>query len=174
MNGELTYPNGVVVFDLDNCISHDAWRRVKIEPAMVSAFRRYHAYHSLCSHDRYGNRELVDKALDAGHSVFILTARPELYRPQTEFWLMRNGIPYVALLMRPERCTLSSAGLKRLMVEGWLPEYGVVAARDVVAAYDDRPDVVAGWRAAGVAKAEVAALDHGHASMYAEMMYREL
>lgn len=36
----------------------------------------------------------------AGMKIIVVTARPEIYRPDTEWWLRRHGIPYHSLLMR--------------------------------------------------------------------------
>lgn len=127
-----------VIVDLDNCIADDAWRIPRINWQKSNPMERYHDYHSLSGFDALGNRDIVDQ-----HCVenIILTARPTLYRAITEEWLARNRVPYKYLIMRNNDDHQHSAALKRQMFY-WLPALYNVAWTDIVAAYDDREDVI--------------------------------
>jgi hypothetical protein len=74
----------------------------------------------------------------------------------TKEWLRRNKIPYEYLVMRNENDNRPSLDLKRTMLN-WLPHIYGVPTEDIVAAYDDRPDVVDMYIRAGI-KAEVRAI----------------
>src|SRR5579862_9309588 len=98
-----------LILDLDNCIADDGWRIRYINWKHPDLFVRYHQYHSLSPWDQIGNRELFQST---PHRVFILTARPVLYREMTEEWLRRNGVTYAAMLMRNNHDTRHGVALK--------------------------------------------------------------
>lgn len=136
-----------VIVDLDNCIADDAWRIPRINWAKSNPLDRYHDYHSLSGFDQLGNEDIL---LAPRHErLVILTARPLSYRAITEEWLHRNGVNYWHLLMRNTSDHRSSLELKRTML-GWLQELYNVPLRQVVAAYDDRPDIVEMFREHGL------------------------
>jgi hypothetical protein len=128
-----------VILDLDNCIADDAWRVPHINWQKKDPLERYHEYHSLSAFDAVGNADLF-----AGHhhEVIVFTARPVLYSAVTQEWLRRNGVPVKHLIMRNLGDHRPSVELKRHMLH-WLPELYDVPWGEIVAAYDDRPDVVA-------------------------------
>lgn len=43
--------------------------------------------------------ELMYKLIHAGHHIIIYTARKEWWRAETEMWLLKNEVPYHALVM---------------------------------------------------------------------------
>ena len=131
------------IVDLDNCIADDAWRIPSINWQKINPMERYHDYHSLSGFDGIGNRDIVDRE---GVENIIFTARPVMYRAITEEWLKRHNVPYKFLVMRNNNDHQHSASLKRQMFY-WLPAMYDVAWTDIVAAYDDRPDVVEMFRA---------------------------
>ena len=135
-----------VIVDLDNCIADDAWRIPRIDWQKKDPLERYHAYHSLSAFDEVANTDIFDRA---GFEVIVFTARPVLYRPATEEWLRRNGVPFKHLIMRNNTDHRPSVELKRQMLF-WLPELYGVQWKDIFAAYDDRPDVVDMFRRNGV------------------------
>jgi hypothetical protein len=131
-----------VILDLDNCIADDAWRIPRIRWDKTDPLERYHDYHSLAAFDAVGNEDLFERG---GLGVVIFTARPVLYRPATEEWLRRNRVAYHHLIMRNTHDHRKSVELKRQMLH-WLPELYDVPWQRIVAAYDDRPDVVEMFR----------------------------
>jgi hypothetical protein len=132
----------VAIFDLDNCISDDHWRMDRINMKDPNPNSRYHEYHSLSPFDRFGhkNRFLIKKHQEAGHGIIIMTARPVSLYHSTAHWLKDWSVPFVALIMRPEGVHLRSVDLKETMVKGAIMT-GFSLDR-IVAAYDDRQDVV--------------------------------
>lgn len=144
------------ILDLDGCISDDAWRIEHISLTDPDPFRRYHAYHQRAAWDVVRNHDLFS---DPSAAYLILTARPVFYRGMTQEWLRRAGIPVHALLMRNNDDHRPSPELKRAQL-AWLPEYGVSLA-EIVAAYDDREDVVSVYREAGLMAHRRAIHNHG-------------
>ena len=131
-----------IILDLDNCIADDAWRIPRINWQKSNPIERYHEYHSLSAFDGVGNTDLFS---GNHHKVIVFTARPVLYSFITFEWLKRNGIRAEHVVMRNNDDRRNSVDLKRHMLH-WLPEHYGVAWQDVVAAYDDRPDVVEMYR----------------------------
>lgn len=143
----------MIILDIDNCIADDRWRIPRIEWQFSDPNRRYHAYHSLAPWDEPGNRDLF-----AGRTsgIAIFTARPTLYNAATREWLARAGVRWTHLLMRNTTDHSHSIDLKAKQLQWLLSEYGVKHS-EIEAAYDDRPDVVEMYRAAGL-RAEVRAI----------------
>jgi hypothetical protein len=129
-----------IIVDLDNCIADDAWRIPRINWQKANPMERYHDYHSLSGFDDLRNEDiLMSAACDV--AILVFTARPLQYRPMTEEWLRRKGVPFKHLIMRNNNDHRPSLELKRHMLH-WLPEVYGVRWGSIVAAYDDRPDVV--------------------------------
>jgi hypothetical protein len=136
---------GVIILDLDNCISDDGWRISRILPAGTP--HRHHAYHSLLAWDRYVPDDIIERANRAHERIAILTSRPQMYRPATEEWLRRNGVRYSALLMRDNVDNRHSIDVKYQQVQ-WLlsGEYGPASVSAISMAYDDRSEIVDMYR----------------------------
>lgn len=127
-----------VVFDLDNCLADDSWRR----PFIGSA-----NFHQMCEADPCPSDRLalVRRHAAARHRIVILTSRPEQVRLQTQEWLAQHGIWADRVLMRPRGDSRSSVLLK----PGLLLASGI-EVDDIVAVYDDRQDVLDALRNIGV------------------------
>lgn len=132
-----------IIVDIDNCIADDAWRIPRINWQKSNPAERYHDYHSLSGFDAAGNLEIFEDHHAAG--VILFTARPVAYRALTEEWLRRKGLNYDFLVMRNNNDHRPSVELKRGMLH-WLPEVYGVPWSSIVAAYDDRKDVVEMYR----------------------------
>lgn len=142
----------MVILDLDNCISDDAWRIPRIQWQHEDKMRRFHEYHSLSPWDECGNRGVLDGV--APQNVAIFTARPVHYRTITEEWLRRNSIGYHVLMMRNDDDHRPSSLLKQTQL-GWLIEHFAVKKSDIFMAYDDRSDVVGMYRANGIPATQI-------------------
>lgn len=136
-----------IIIDLDNCIANDAWRIPKINWQKSNPMERYHDYHSLSGFDKPGNLEIFVEHRDA--VVIVFTARPVLYHAITEEWLKRNRIPFDYLVMRNNADHRHSLELKETMLK-WLPDAYNIKLEWVVAAYDDRADVVEMYKSHGI------------------------
>lgn len=136
-----------IIVDLDNCIADDSWRIPKINWQKSNPMERYHEYHSLSAFDKPGNLDIFAANPDAVGIVF--TARPVHYHAVTEEWLRRHRIPFQYLVMRNNHDHRSSTELKQTMLR-WLPDAYGIPLESIVAAYDDRPDVVEMYKAHGL------------------------
>lgn len=134
-----------IILDLDNCIADDAWRIPKINWQKSDPMDRYHDYHSLSAFDDLRNEDILVGVREGTEAAIIFTARPVQYRAITEEWLRRKEVPFRYLIMRNNNDRRPSLELKRTMLH-WLPEVYDVPWNSVVAAYDDRPDIVAMYR----------------------------
>lgn len=166
----------VIILDLDNCIADDSERVGLINWNVGNPDERYEAYHSLCGDDRAHLAGLdvdIFRAINGAHMVgqlvqranldahrryvehpesvrtFILTARPVTVAEQTKKWLHSHDIRFEAVLHRNVGDHRKSVDVKRSQL-GWMFEHYGVKAEDVVAALDDREDIVEMYRAHGI------------------------
>jgi hypothetical protein len=126
-----------VLMDLDNCLSDDGWRIKYIDPGL-KLFDRYHKYHSLSPFDDFPltAQDLIDSIKE---NIIIVTARPDMFRHSTEYWLTAKGINFSRIIMRQTDVHGSSVDLKRQAVNKLLFNINI---EDIVCCYDDRPDVL--------------------------------
>lgn len=126
------------IFDIDGCLSDDRKRRHLLP--------NWDVYHQ-----RLGNDELyapvasLIRSASTSFKVALVTGRPTTFRQETIAWLIRNGVEYDLLLMRPAGDKTPSPGLKigLLTEEGiWAPNIGMVV--------DDRSDVLSAFNRWGV------------------------
>jgi hypothetical protein len=136
----------VIILDLDNCIADDKWRIPRINWQTDNPLWRYHDYHSLSGFDNAHNHELY---INTRHDIVIFTARPIMYQAITQEWLKRHGVGYAMLLMRDMEDHSHSVELKQKQLNALFENTDVKAA-DIVAAFDDRPDVVQMYRKFGI------------------------
>lgn len=142
-----------VIFDLDNCLADDRARIPLINWEAPTADLRYEAYHWRCGEDEIGNFDVFCDHIAKGAMPIFLTARPLSVESPTRQWLLKlfRGTPvqpHYHLIMRNIGDHRPSVDVKRWQVHS-LPEYGV-ELDDVIAAYDDREDVVEMYRALGL------------------------
>lgn len=135
-----------VIFDLDNCLANDAWRIPRIAWHVPNPDLRYQTYHALSPFDEAANTDLVHAWARQGCSILISTARPSWMRAATLEWMRRKvRLNPVALFMREHGDHRPSAVLKEEHLERGL---AWCLDRDgLLHAYDDRPDVIAMYRA---------------------------
>jgi hypothetical protein len=137
------------LWDLDNCLADDSARIALINWSEQNAFKRYEAYHEACENDPVGNYPLFARMRDQQVTPVFLTARPLSIREKTLAWISNNlGIEEPMLIMRNIFDHRPSVDVKREMVAA-LPNYDI-ADLDIVAAFDDRQDIVDMYRACGL------------------------
>lgn len=144
---------GYTIFDLDNCLSDDGWRIPRIDWSAGDNFRRYHNYHSLAPFDSPAHREAFADARRRS-AIILLTSRPIHYRAATVEWLNRHHLNFEILLMRNDHDHRHSVEVKRWQL-AQLVHYDL-HLDDVLAAYDDRPEIVAMYREHGILAYEMA------------------
>ena len=129
----------VRIVDLDATISDDRWRLFCIDPNIDDPHDKYLSYHLLCEHDDLMNEWIVR---DSPVPIVFVTSRPEYVRGKTEAWLAAHFITYEALYMRPNDNELPSDVLKPRLL--WQVCNDLCC--DVETAFDDRQDVLQGYR----------------------------
>lgn len=128
----------VIILDIDNCIADDSWRIPRINWSVADPLNRYHDYHSLSGFDNAHNHDLY---INMRCDIVIFTARPILYQATTLEWLKRHGVGHQLLMMRDMDDHSPSVELKEKQLQALFANTDVKAT-DIVAAFDDRPDVV--------------------------------
>lgn len=142
----------IAIFDLDGCLADDRRRRPLL-PAHGVSDPDYDAYHADCGDDPVINADVVRGHQKAGHHLLFITARPEKYSNDTLAWLHAKFYPLdqFSLLMRPNDDHTPSPTLKVSLFE----EDDEFHWGDVVAAYDDRSDILDAYAAKGVTNCRV-------------------
>lgn len=138
--------DNIAVFDLDGCIANDLWRRDRIPPNPTTGLH-YDFYHAGCGEDQVlvpGSVRLQEH-IDAGDFIAFATARPFKCAEMTTKWIAKNfGIQPnkdFLILMRKNEDDRGSVEVKREFV-GYLRTYERDSGRKIIAAYDDRQDIV--------------------------------
>lgn len=141
----------VAIFDLDGCLCDDRRRRRLLpRDPLFATDDDYVAYHEDLGNDPPMNLDIVDAHIALGHRIAFVTARPQRYYVETIEWLENHFDEDLAcdfiLLMRKQGDNSHSPQLKTRLVDdcaafGWA---------NVVAAYDDRADVLEAYARRGV------------------------
>jgi len=133
----------MIICDIDNCISDDAWRAIFVNHDAATIDDIWRAYHMAAFMDTAENLDVV-----RGKSVCFITAMPEEYRSERERWL-RDWLPEDcdwSLLMRPTGDHTPSVELKRRLLQ-----YVTSVGEEVIEmCYDDREDICAMYREEGL------------------------
>jgi hypothetical protein len=131
----------MILIDIDNCISNDAWRIPLIDWEASDPDQRFHAYHMASLLDAPANLH----KLEGAEEVIALTAMPERYARVRRAWLKEHAPAVGRVVMRPETDHRPSVELKRSMIT-YLVSQRLLRLDEVRAAYDDRPEIIAMYR----------------------------
>lgn len=137
-----------VVFDLDGVIADASHRQRHLRDGR----RDWDAFFDDCVHDTVlPAGAALAAAVDEGHTVVILTARPDRVVHATVDWLAANGIRHDVLVLRPRGDRRSSADFKR-------DELATLVAQgaQIVAVVEDSPPNLAMLRDEGYPAVPVA------------------
>lgn len=137
----------VVIWDLDNCLADDLWR-VPLIDWHLRGDERYARYGENCDQDTLHNLDKFEFMCKLGTPV-VITGRTELLRAPTLRWTAQLGINPRNVLMRPLGVRTPAAQLKLNMLRQRF------FSHQVVAAFDDLPDVVAAYRSFGIASTQL-------------------
>lgn len=132
----------ITILDLDNCIVDDEWRIHWLRDG------NYDAYHRAACLDPPPTSDVVLPE----SKIVIITGRPDLYHKATINYMLRYGLGDAKLFMRPRGDSRPSPAFKASVV---MQHFNIT---DIVAAYDDREDIVAAYRSIGL-PAEVLAIN---------------
>jgi hypothetical protein len=134
----------LVIFDLDGCISDDAWRFDFVREH-EDADERFSTYHDALHLDEplYEGIRLLNRCVRAGMFPVFVTARPEAHRANTASWLehhteLKMGRDYL-IMMRENGDARPTVEIKRDCISAIT---NALPNAKIVAAYDDREDVV--------------------------------
>ncbi len=152
-------PVRVAIFDLDGCIFDDEWRMKLIKP--VGEPDRFGEYHRALTKDAVlaAGANALRSHMNNGDGIAFITARPESVRQETaEVLRACFNIPFptdnFCLFMRDDdEEGIGSVSLKRSMLDRTNRQLTV--HHEIVAAYDDRPDVIAMYLEEGIAGARI-------------------
>lgn len=154
----MTRQQHISIWDLDNCLSDDAWRIPRIDWSARCPGDRYAAYHAAAGEDACAVRNAaLFKAWRAfGTAPVFATGRPEAIRRETQDWIERHfGIRPTrdSLFMRGDADHRPSVVLKRDMLDLIRAAH---PGAQIALAFDDHADIVAMYRDEGVAALRLA------------------
>lgn len=144
----------VVMFDLDGCVSDDTWRQHLLPPPGTKGNEPYKAYHEECNKDPLlpsGSAILRDH-IKQGHIILFCTARPITVGERTAEWVAANfGLTPqdFSILMRQAGDERGSVDLKAEFAD-FIIKNSKSNGSPIVAAYDDREDIVEMYRSKGL------------------------
>lgn len=134
-----------VIFDLDGCLADDEWRRHYLPPEGTTDPGKYADYHRRCTFDSPMNLALF-KRMSSGIMPIFVTARSTAYEALTRHWIETVlGCPDYLLRMRHESSRFNSPDFKSEVAKRFLDIGG-----NIVAAFDDRIDVLEAYFALGI------------------------
>jgi len=143
-------PQGVIICDIDgtlaNCRHRLHWLRQ--EP------KNWTRFFEEMIHDTPRD-EILENVLayqETGHPIFLVSGRPDNYRPQTETWLRHfcGGLEYQALFMRRAGDHRPDTIIKEEILKRYFPDLSCI--KYVV---DDRPSVLRMWANHGLQTIDV-------------------
>jgi hypothetical protein len=154
----------LAVFDIDGCLSDDRHRlHLLPEKDGNTPHEAYDAYNELAPSDPpipsgfLALQGLITRYRGCDFRVLFLTARPVKYRQQTEVWLGKEGVANLKepiraeTWMRPNGDFQTSPDLKIDLLSSYIEKLiGEGNDVEVVAAYDDRIDVLSAYAAKGL------------------------
>lgn len=156
--------DNVVMFDLDGCVSNDTWRRGRI-PEGANKCEDYQHYHDGCGDDPlmgHGAR-LLEKHIVDGDFITFTTSRPFNVAEKTAKWISNHfkiaPVQDFMILMRKDNDDRSAVDIKREFVKH-MRAFERETGKKVIAAYDDRLDIINMYRELGLNAAVVN--EHGY------------
>jgi len=147
------------ISDLDGCISNDQWRFKDVDHSVKDPSERYAKYHSLMSLDKPRNMAIIRAECKVAKPL-IITARPEEFRPDTNWWVNKHFPRFVEnknVLMRPNGDHSPSPACKIELLQGWL---SMNPSAKIVLAIDDREDILEAYKTIGIKSLHVVCGDY--------------
>ncbi len=88
--------------------------------------------------------EKVSKYRENGHSIVLLSGRPDTYREATKRWLEKHDFQYDVLLMRRADDRRSDTDVKKGIYDRCLEKYKIECV------FDDIPSIIRMWQEQGL------------------------
>lgn len=138
----------VIIFDLDGTIALIDHRKHFIE--CPSSEQDWSSFYEACDEDELNQPiAAIIEQLSFDYYILIMSGRSAQVRNKTVEWLLKNGISYDKLIMRPEVDFTPDEILKKK----WAEEVGL---EKIAMVFDDRDKVVKMWRSLGLTCLQVA------------------
>jgi phosphoglycolate phosphatase-like HAD superfamily hydrolase len=132
-----------VIFDMDGTLCDTS----SIEHLVKGPDKDYPAFHA-ASATCPANGDVVEAAKaqhDQGRAVLVVTSREFIWRDMTLDWLVEQGVPHDALYMR-----IVGDYRKDVLVKTDILAQIAADGFTVLAAWDDKSDIVDLWREHGI------------------------
>jgi predicted kinase len=129
----------VIVSDMDGTLSDCSHRQGWVEKTP----KDWDTFFSLCKFDSL-RKEVYDQVVSYNLPIVIVSARPEKCRKDTECWLNKFNINYVALIMREDHDSRPDTEVKRDIYNKYLKNLSIVKI------FDDRPSIISLWSELGL------------------------
>jgi hypothetical protein len=145
----------VVIWDYDGTLSCGKHRLHALPTKDLHLVESWSEFNGLCVYDDpiQDNIDIMNAMYDAGLYVVILTGRSDEVRSESLKWLKDKGARFHMLEMRKKSDNRKDTIIK----EEFLREK--VGLKNIVAAWDDSPSVIAHFRSLGITTYQV--VDYG-------------
>lgn len=148
--------NEIIIQDIDGTLANINHRLHHIKPLPGHGSARgekknWSAFFHAAKEDAvYEHVKHMGALLKAqGHTIVLITGRPENFREDTIAWLGKNGIIYDTLLMRPANERKPDYEVKKDLLNAYLEKEGRVLS-DVKMVFEDRLPVAKMWHDMGL------------------------
>lgn len=138
----------ILFCDIDHTISDASWR-----DGMIGGDGGWDAYHLASENDKPITEMiwLVNHLKLSGWLIICLTTRPEKWRQLTMGWLIKHGVHFDELVMRPDKDFRPAPIVKVEQAQK------IVADLTRCIVIDDREDTIEAFKAIGVTTLQVSA-----------------
>ena len=140
----------VVIFDYDGTLSDGTHRLPFLPTKDLHLTESWIEFNLMCAGDSpiRDTIDVMNAMYDAGFYVIILTGRSDIAKEESIKWLKDNGARYHLLEMRKQ----SDNRNDNIIKEEFLRKIGL---KNIVAAWDDNPNVIAHFRSLGITTYQV-------------------
>lgn len=147
--------NSIVLCDVDGTLSDLTHRRHWVntddeknaERGCGKARKNWKKFFETMSEDtlRQSTYDILQKYVDDGYTIVLVTARPDDYLVDTVDWMTKYNVHYDFMLMRKAGDYRRDDIFKQEILDTWFPNKDLI---EVV--IDDRPQVIRMWRENGL------------------------
>lgn len=145
----------IAVFNIDGCISDDRWRRARV-PEGANKPEHFDAYHAGASDDpplQYG-AAILSNHIANGDFIVFATGRKMAMADLTAKWIIDHFriAPHedFVILLRADNDERAVVDVKRDFANFLIQTFAPQREKKIIAAYDNRRDVVDMYNAAGI------------------------
>ena len=134
----------IVIVDIDGTVADCTHRQHFVQNVQKKDWKGFFSQLYLDTPRKDVYEDACEVARENDAEIVFVSARPEDYREETEAWLKKNKMDYIALVMRRKGDSRPDTDVKRDIYNRYLKQY------DVVKVFDDRPAVIRMWEAEGL------------------------